>query len=804
MAVQHGTVLTSERRGAAAERASRRYSSEPSGFEPACAARNNILRTPRQRAAAAAPPRADARHWIYRRRFRLRRRAAGMARGGARVCARRSPPSGAQGALAAGGAAGAGGEESPRADARVRRWRNCWRRSDTEQSCRLRLRHAEAHQRTTLARAKSPEKCDLRPPGRSRWCGAPPRAPLLAVRAAQRDASRRHSFADGNSGGAAAAERLATRARSRWRCGAPRRRSGARPGTCAARGGRTSARGRGTAAVRRRGGARLANEVASCIAEVVAGRREYLLDVTRPATRVAEWAREARPFAPSAATVAGSLMALPHVWHVPLAARRSTISCAPSVARPRRSPPWGGRRSPPASTASTEPAGAPAMRVARPRGARIQRVVPESCTRRPAHPLRSCRWRRLSRHSSSRREADERARVLALHLNDGYTIAGNARKYSKARDGTDARGRLDTLRGRSSGSCCTAQPRRANVAIVGALHAHCAPCALLRDDYVKLFRHYEAPLLARDVAEVLAMELRPLRPSERERHSRSWRRPSSRAARARAGRAAQEAPAAAGPTLTLRACAAVAGGPPPPVCLPEEATVHDAVAAAADARGASVTCERAAGCRLYADRENKPGWILEAAQLRQRPTVTFPGAIRRAAAAADLLPTVVRGLWRRAAHGLEAVRRVPMGQVPDRPPVHADRAPRAAHEPSDERILRGELDVRAGRRADRRVGARGRAHLATRAAPASPCRPTRAASRRCGFADRARRRPVQGPRRRELLDLELGFGQIRVVHRLPPRNRRRSAGNVEDVAERALPEAVLAPSWRRAPRAPPP
>ena len=78
----------------------------------------------------------------------------GLARGGARVCAGRSPPSGAQGALAAGGAAGAG-EESPRSDARVRRWRNCWRRSDTEQSCCASGCATPRHQRTTLARAKS-------------------------------------------------------------------------------------------------------------------------------------------------------------------------------------------------------------------------------------------------------------------------------------------------------------------------------------------------------------------------------------------------------------------------------------------------------------------------------------------------------------------------------------------------------------------------------------------------------------------------------------------------------------------------
>ena len=83
--------------------------------------------------------------------------------------------------------------------------------------------------------------------------------------------------------------------------------------------------------------------------------------------------------------------------------------------------------------------------------------------------------------------------LVDFTVNDGYTIAGNEYKYSK---GATAQMRTEV------GHITRAleqllrhlQPRRANVAIVGALHA-CAPCALIRDDYVKLFRHYEAPLL---------------------------------------------------------------------------------------------------------------------------------------------------------------------------------------------------------------------------------------------------------------------------------------------------------------------
>ena len=117
--------------------------------------------------------------------------------------------------------------ESPPSGARVRRWRNCWRRSDTEQSC---CASGCATPRRTSAQPsrgrRASRRRDLRPPGRSRWCGAPPRAPCS--RCAPRSATPRGAtpLRDGNrrrrppppSGSA-------TRARSRWRCGAPRRRS---------------------------------------------------------------------------------------------------------------------------------------------------------------------------------------------------------------------------------------------------------------------------------------------------------------------------------------------------------------------------------------------------------------------------------------------------------------------------------------------------------------------------------------------------------------------------------------------------
>ena len=212
--------------------------------------------------------------------------------------------------------------------------------------------------------------------------------------------------------------------------------------------------------------------------------------------------------------------------------------------------------------------------------------------------------------------------LVDFTVNDGYTIAGNEYKYSKgataqmlAEVGHIARALEQLLR--------HLQPRRANVAIVGALHA-CAPCALIRDDYVKLFRHYEAPLLelttwpkcsrwnfARCVhpnaswhSQLAATVVDGLRERALVGPPRRHRRPPGPLPSARAP---------LWPEAEL-----------PPVCLPKEATVHDAVAAAADARGASVTCERPAGCRLYADRANKPGWILEVTQPRQRPTVTFP------------------------------------------------------------------------------------------------------------------------------------------------------------------------------------
>ena len=60
---------------------------------------------------------------------------------------------------------------------------------------RLRLRHAEAHQRTTLARAKSFEKTRSPATGPVAMVRRTAARAVLAVRAAQRDASRRHSFA---------------------------------------------------------------------------------------------------------------------------------------------------------------------------------------------------------------------------------------------------------------------------------------------------------------------------------------------------------------------------------------------------------------------------------------------------------------------------------------------------------------------------------------------------------------------------------------------------------------------------------
>ena len=212
--------------------------------------------------------------------------------------------------------------------------------------------------------------------------------------------------------------------------------------------------------------------------------------------------------------------------------------------------------------------------------------------------------------------------LVDFTVNDGYTIAGNEYKIPK---GATAQMRAEVAHiARALEQLLRhLQPRRANVAIVGALHA-CAPCALLRDDYVKLFRHYEAPLLelttwpkcsrwnfARCVHPNAELALAAGGDRRRWLRERALVGPPRRHRRPPGPLPSARAPW--WPEAEL-----------PPVCLPKEATVHDAVAAAADARGASVTCERAAGCRLYADRANKPGWILEAAQPRQRPTVTFP------------------------------------------------------------------------------------------------------------------------------------------------------------------------------------
>ena len=74
---------------------------------------------------------------------------------------------------------------------------------------RLRLRHAEAHQRTTLARAKSFEKTRSPATGPVAMVRRTAARAVLAVRAAQRDASRRHSFARWQQAAtAAAAERF--------------------------------------------------------------------------------------------------------------------------------------------------------------------------------------------------------------------------------------------------------------------------------------------------------------------------------------------------------------------------------------------------------------------------------------------------------------------------------------------------------------------------------------------------------------------------------------------------------------------
>ena len=70
---------------------------------------------------------------------------------------------------------------------------------------RLRLRHAEAHQRTTLARAKSFEKTRSPATGPVAMVRRTAARAVLAVRAAQRDASRRHSFARWQQAAAAAA-----------------------------------------------------------------------------------------------------------------------------------------------------------------------------------------------------------------------------------------------------------------------------------------------------------------------------------------------------------------------------------------------------------------------------------------------------------------------------------------------------------------------------------------------------------------------------------------------------------------------
>ena len=264
----------------------------------------------------------------------------------------------------------------------------------------------------------------------------------------------------------------------------------------------------------------------------------------------------ARPFAPGGH---GSqhLMALPHVWHRPARGSALVDSCAAPSVRAMAVAAVGGSITA-ASTASTESC-APAVRVARSCGTRIQRNVPESCARRPAYrsflPLAPF----VATQLESTLGSDEPLLLLVdFTVNDGYTIAGNEYKYSKgataqmrAEVGHIARALEQLLR--------HLQPRRANVAIVGALHA-CAPCALLRDDYVKLFRHYEAPLL----------ELTTWPKCSRWNFARcvhpnaSWH--SQLAATVVDGlreralcRAAQEAPAAAG-SATLRACAAVAGG----------------------------------------------------------------------------------------------------------------------------------------------------------------------------------------------------------------------------------------------------
>ena len=84
----------------------------------------------------------------------------------------------------------------------------------------------------------------------------------------------------------------------------------------------------------------------------------------------------------------------------------------------------------------------------------------------------------------------------------------------------------------------------------------------------------------------------------------------------------------------------------------------------------------AAGCTRTG--RTSPGGSWRRRSLRQRPTVTFPV---RFGAQPRLLISYLRSYegFGDAAHGIEAVRRVPMGAIPDRPPVHAGRAPRAAH-----------------------------------------------------------------------------------------------------------------------------
>ena len=389
-------------------------------------------------------------------------------------------------------------------------------------------------------------------------------------------------------------------------------------------------------------------------------------------------------------------------------------------------------RSPPASTASTR-TGAPAMRVARAwraHSTRRTRILhAAACT-----PARSCRWRRLSRHSSSRRSAPT-SRCCSSTCGQRWLYNRRERvQILESRDGTDARGVGHIARALEQ--LLRHRSRVAPTWPSSELLA-CAPCALLRDDYVKLFRHYEAPLLGLTTWPKCSRWTSPAASIRTRAGTRSWRRPSSTNC-ARAGRAAQEAPAAAGPLPSARAPLW-----PEASCLPCACPGSDGPRPGGGGGGRARRLghvRTAAGCRLHADRENKPvdpgSGAASAAADRHLPV--------RFGAQPRLLISYLRSYEGFGDAQLTVSRpcaecqwgKYPIGHPYTLIGRHALRTSQATSEFEASSTFAQDVAPTA------ESALEGRAHPATRAAPASPCRPTRAASRRCGFDDRARRRPA--------------------------------------------------------------